>query len=120
MAVPAEWPNTLKEAHGVFVCELDECAKRGIVDPQQVSTRLVGAFSAHFGGTELYVPKNTAEAQSERDAEIWGKFNGRNTRALAQSYGLSERTIERILERERKARQGSLFDAPTREPGHEG
>lgn len=108
MSAPAEWPARLIEAHRVLEATL---VRLGITGADKLATAQVLDMSAHFGGAEIYWPKNVAAEQAERDASIWERYTGRNKRALAEEYGLSERTIERIVERERAERQGSLFPA---------
>lgn len=87
------------------------------VDPEQarqVGLAAADAVRRHFGGEQVYIPKGLALAISERDREIWRKFNGRNHLELAKEYGLTARQIysiiARVKEEEFQKRQGKLFE----------
>lgn len=54
-----------------------------------------------YGGEQLYIPKGLALVVSERDREIWRKYNGSNHFALAKEYNLTVRQIYSIIERVR-------------------
>lgn len=64
----------------------------------QVAAKQVSAhLSKHWGGQLLYFPKNHYGRLSERDAEIWRKFDGKNHAALAKEYGLTMQQIYKIV-----------------------
>ncbi|MBF0802913.1 MULTISPECIES: Mor transcription activator family protein [unclassified Neisseria] len=75
----------------VSLANIDKQAAR--VTAKQVS----GHLSRHWGGQLLYFPKNHFGRLSERDAEIWRKFNGKNHAALAQEYDLTMQQIYKIV-----------------------
>ncbi|WP_027714917.1 Mor transcription activator family protein [Desulfuromonas sp. TF] len=85
-------------------------------EPEQART--IGLKAADqvrrtYGGEQVYIPKGLALALTERDYEIWRKFTGSNSFALAKEYGLTERQIYSILARVRdeefRKRQMGLF-----------
>lgn len=49
------------------------------------------------GGLNLYIPKRESLEREGRDREIRARFDGRNIRALAAQFRLSERQIRKIL-----------------------
>ncbi len=68
---------------------------------------------AHWSGGAQYIPKGTSYDLSQRDLQIYHKFNGINHGALARQYGLTEMRIYQILKTARAAQirklQGNLF-----------
>lgn len=66
-----------------------------------------------YGGQPLYVPKGLCMLVSERDQEIYRRFNGRNHHRLAKEHGLTVRQIYSIVakvrEEEFQRRQMGLF-----------
>lgn len=91
----------------VSVSNIDR--QTALVTAKQVSAHI----STHWGGQLLYIPKNHLGKLSERDAEIWQKFNGNNHAALAKEYNLTMQQIYKIVkeasERERAKNQADLF-----------
>lgn len=66
-----------------------------------------------YGGQPIYVPKGLHLLVSERDREIYRRFNGRNHHSLAKEHGLTVRQIysivARVREDEFQRRQMGLF-----------
>lgn len=54
-------------------------------------------LAALRGGQELYIPKRNSLEREARDRDIRAQFDGRNYRALAARFQLSERQIRKIL-----------------------
>lgn len=75
----------------VSVANIDRQSARATA--KQVSAHL----SKHWGGQLLYFPKNHYGRLSERDAEIWRKFDGKNHAALAMEYDLTMQQIYKIV-----------------------
>ena len=50
-----------------------------------------------FGGMRIYIPKFDGLVRNPRDARIRAEFNGRNHRALARQYNMTETAIRNIL-----------------------
>ncbi|WP_370646129.1 Mor transcription activator family protein [Pseudacidovorax sp. NFM-22] len=58
---------------------------------------LMRRLAACLGGMEIYIPRESAAERLTRHEKIRNRFNGRNVRELAKEFGISERTIRRIL-----------------------
>ncbi|MEP7041873.1 MAG: Mor transcription activator family protein [Dokdonella sp.] len=71
------------------------------------------ALAEYFGGRQIYLPKGEKLRAALMHAEIYKRFNGRNTRDLAAEYRISEihcyAVIKRQRELHRKKLQGRLF-----------
>jgi len=80
---------------------------------RQLGLQAADHVRKNFGGEQVYVPKGLALVVSERDREIWRKFNGGNQHQLAKEYHLTERQIynivARVREEEFRRRQMGLF-----------
>ncbi len=50
-----------------------------------------------WGGQSLYIPKPESLAREARDREIRAGFDGKNARALAARFGLSQRQVRKII-----------------------
>ncbi len=96
---------------------ISEELQRHQVDPEKART--IGRCAAervrqYYGGIQVYMPKGLALVLSERDREIWRKFNGGNYAELAREYNLTDRQIRsivaRVKEEEFQKRQGKLFE----------
>lgn len=62
----------------------------------QIADALVRGLRKRLGGQDLYIP---AEDRTERDAMIRKEFNGRNIDDMCKKFGLSKRSIYKIVER---------------------
>lgn len=71
------------------------------------------AVRRHFGGQQLYIPMGKFMELSQRDRDIYAKWNGKNDVELIREYNVSDRHLRRIIEAMREAdrrnRQGGLF-----------
>lgn len=67
----------------------------------------------NWSGQSLYIPKGMQYTFSNRDLEIFDRFDGRNIQALAREYNLTVMRIYQIVKAVRaeqiKLRQGALF-----------
>ena len=67
----------------------------------------------HWGGMPIYLPKGVTYGYSQRDLELYERFNGRNHHALAKEYNLTVMRIYQIVKRVRAEHvqkcQGALF-----------
>jgi Mor family transcriptional regulator len=57
---------------------------------------------SRYGGEQLYMPKGIRMLIDKRDREIYGKYTGANTYALAKAYALTERQIYGIVAKVRE------------------
>ena len=79
---------------------------------EQIAHHIANNMIAHWGGSMLYIPKNSPYDLHQRDLAIWDDFTGDNIHELAQKYDLSMVTIYQILAKVRKSlpkKQGDLF-----------
>ncbi len=81
----------------------------------QIVADQVDRVALRCGGGQFYLPKGLALKLSQRDREIFDRFNGRNKRELAREYGVTEMRIDQIVAAVRRAeferRQGKIdFD----------
>lgn len=67
----------------------------------QISITLVGEVRELWGGSPVYIPKNTPGIR----AKIYDSYTGNNVRELARRYHFTERSIRRIIAAERERRQ---------------
>lgn len=69
-------------------------------------------MAATWGGQNVYIPIGAWDT-TERDAEIWRKFDGRNAPEIARELGVSLVTVYAAIKRARAhevaTRQGSLL-----------
>lgn len=54
-------------------------------------------LSEIYGGTSIYIPKVDDLLKNSRYAAIMREFDGTNIRYLARKYGVSERTVYRLV-----------------------
>ena len=52
---------------------------------------------ANYGGNPVYIPKAETVLKEIREREIIEKFDGKNYRTLSKEYGVSEKTIRKII-----------------------
>lgn len=80
---------------------------------EQIAVALIHRFSSHWGGSTFSFPKDVAYHLSQRNMEIWNKFQGNNHRELALEFGITENAIYQIVKDMRemltKKNQPSLF-----------
>lgn len=84
-----------------------------VVTARAAGQECAEAVSRDFGGQQIYVPMGKFLKLSQRDREIYARWNGRNDVALCREHGISERHLRRIIEAmretDRRERQGSLL-----------
>ncbi|SFE88613.1 Mor transcription activator family protein [Paracidovorax wautersii] len=71
-------------AHGADRCE-------------ELAENVVQRYVRRLGGMPVYVRSQRARDSAKVADEIYQKFNGVNTKALAREYGKSARTVQRII-----------------------
>lgn len=88
----------------------------GISDEQatEIANQIVEFVRFTWGGQQIYVRKYDPHHISDRDIEIYTKFNGKNHTALAREYNLTPSRVYRIVKvvgrAERERRQHQLFE----------
>lgn len=103
-----------------YLSELDQevlkCAEEVGLDEEKAKhlSKLVSkCLTNRWRGLSIYFRSNKREIATEKHDEILGEYNGRNTRFLAQKYGLSQQWIYKIIEKHNeKNKPESDSDAP--------
>lgn len=75
----------------------DVAIKYGAQWCEEATTVFANRIILRLGGVQIYVPRQSHQDKKVRDNEVRGRFNGRNLRDLAREFGVTERTIRRIL-----------------------
>jgi Mor family transcriptional regulator len=112
--VPREaWPQVLAELMDVMAAEF----KREGLAPEAAAAQAEAAAVAighYLGGRSIYLPRGDKLQQAARDRRIWMLFRGNNTLELVDTFGLTERHVQRILAEQRafhtRCIQSTLFD----------
>ncbi|UNK05817.1 Mor transcription activator family protein [Psychrobacter raelei] len=63
------------------------------------------AFAEQAGGTQVYIPITLSVKISNRDLEMYKKFDGSNHNQLAKEFGCSVAWVYTVLKRVRKQMQ---------------
>jgi Mor family transcriptional regulator len=72
-------------------------------EAHKVARAIAKNMAKDWGGQQIYFPKGLLLELSERDQELYRKFNGTNQAALAREYGYSEQWVYRIIKSVRDA-----------------
>lgn len=110
-----DWPEGYHET----LVDIGSIVAGGLVslglDAPQVQAgafAITEAIRRECGGT--YLPRGKSLELSQREEQIWQKFDGTNYTMLAKTYGLCEVQIRNIVRRARdrlrKREQRTLFD----------
>lgn len=111
-------PTLVEMAEQMFLALVEDAeAVQVLGKPRlaQIVADQVDRVALRCGGGQFYLPKGLALKLSQRDREIFDRFNGRNKRELAREYGVTEMRIDQIVAAVRRAeferRQGKIdFD----------
>jgi Mor family transcriptional regulator len=68
----------------------------GMAAPDDVASALVERLMLRLGGDRLYLPKKRTESRA-RHQEIRARFRGDNVADLAREFGLTARSVRRIV-----------------------
>lgn len=68
---------------------------------KMVAVEILAVFRAHFGGSEVYVPRPARYDESA----VLRDFNGRNHDEVIKKHGIHRATLWRVLEREARRRR---------------
>lgn len=77
-------------------------------DAEDISEGITVHFRQSYGGIPIYIHKKSNN-YSERNAEIYRKFNGRNTLQLCREYDLCYQHICKII-KEQRIKNKTLLD----------
>ena len=74
---------------------------------EDISSSVAITFRQNYGGMPIYIQKS--DDNSQRNAEIYRKFNGKNTFELCREYDLCYQQILKIVKEQRTKNQRDLF-----------
>lgn len=100
----ARWPSTLREVAEVLE-SLFLRRGRDRIQAAEDANAVASELASHFGGRQFYLPMNLAQKVAKRASEIASEANGRNTQELAERFGITERSVQRIVSREQSRRR---------------
>jgi len=111
-ALPA---RTTQDLHDVALSLLGALLDGGLGAEQATALAVaqVQRLSSDLGGSAIYIPKGLLARLMQRDRQIYDAFDGRNYRALARRYNITEVRVRSIVAaaraEEMEQRQGTLF-----------
>jgi len=86
----------LKEFFELISTGLNECKN----DQPEIAARIITAkIRKNFGGSLLYIPKDTKQTLANRNKLIQAQFTGSNHLELANKYGLTLQRIYKIIKK---------------------
>lgn len=71
-------------------------------EAEKTATPVVQLLAQHFGGRSFYLPRGHRLAEELRHREIYRLHDGRNTSELAAKYGVTDRQIQKVCQRQRE------------------
>ena len=93
-----EYPELLADLADQVTSRL--CDRGMTADDAKVIGRAVAEHvRKHWGGMLLYIPNGRAHELSQRDEEIWTRFDGKNHHELVREFKLSEQQIYQIIKK---------------------
>ena len=106
-------PDLLIDLAQHVAVALTELIKLDEGQAEQTGREIANRMAAHWGGQNIYFPMGLTYKLSQRDQQIYDKFNGVNQSDLAREYGVSLQWIYKIVKAVRQEeiarRQGKLF-----------
>jgi len=93
MSVQAELLNEFFE---LISTGLNECKNQ---QTEKTASIITEKIRKEFGGTLLYIPKDTDRNLTTRNKLIQAQFNGSNHLELATKYGLTIQRIYKVLKK---------------------
>lgn len=109
---PPEYPELLEQMGQIIGRKLVE---HGLphAQAQVAAFDIAESIRTEIGGVQQYIPRGLRFELSQRDREIYDKFDGRNYHKLAHEYSLSEMQVRNIVKRgpaaDRASKQASLL-----------
>lgn len=100
LAFPEDYPESLKDMAECIHCRLS--AAQSTTDLQALALDITEAIRKTFSGCVLYIPVGYGLTRRQRNAAIRRAFNGRNHARLAKEFGMTARTIYKIVAQTKK------------------
>ena len=91
-AAPKDEPiDLMREMIEIVRQELavDACAA------DQIAAAIMRGMRRHFGAQKIYIPEQTRQEKSERDAAIKREYNGHNLEEVKHAHNVSRTTVYR-------------------------
>lgn len=109
MKKPPHYPELLADLAAHLTEMLTDA---GVAGAGPIAARCAEHIRKKWGGMMVYIAKGREYEISQRDAEIYRRFTGRNHAVLCRDYDISLQHLYRILKACAAAdrRQISLFD----------
>jgi Mor family transcriptional regulator len=83
---------------------------------QQIAHEIAESVRMEWGGTPIYICKGQEYELTERDKEIYAKWNGRNRHEICREYNISYPWLCKIIKHQRKVMikksQVDIFPVP--------
>ena len=112
MSKSSKYPEMLHRLREIIIEELKEQRIEQELT-EHCAHHITETVRAEWGGTAVYIGKGLMYELSQRDAEIWEKFNGKNHHALVNEYGITMVWLYKIIKHQRRAmikdKQTDLF-----------
>lgn len=95
-APKGHWPSTLLLLIDVLAAHFKR-RERNRDNPEDAATRVTLVIADYLGGRQLYMPRGDRLRKAIKNVEIFRAHTGDNTVELAQRYGITERSVQRIV-----------------------
>lgn len=115
-----DYPETMRDIARCAYQTLMSESRNSVPNPRRfarlasLAIKVANRISEDMGGGNLYIHKAVAMQISDRNWEMYRKFNGHNHRNLARAYKLTEVQVRNIInacaEHEYRTRQLSILD----------
>ncbi len=103
------YPEMLDELREELAAAMEEFDVPPTV-ARDVAWKVVEKTRKNWGGQLVYIPKGLEFELTQRDLEIYKRYNGANMTKLCRAYGVSSRRIYHILAAMHERSQGKLFE----------
>lgn len=90
------WPSTLLLLIDVLAAHFKR-RERNRDNPEDSAARVTLVIADYLGGRQLYMPRGDRLRKAIQNVEIFRAHTGDNTIELAQRYGITERSVQRIV-----------------------
>lgn len=95
---------------GIVACVADFLKRSGLNEElaQRAGVAVADQVIGLWGGQVISFPTNYAKRLADREGAIYAKFDGFNFSALSQEFGLTERSVRKLIARVRARKAGRL------------
>ncbi|WP_299011169.1 Mor transcription activator family protein [uncultured Shewanella sp.] len=111
----SDYPETVQTIIGMFK---DRLKAEGVIN-ENLADKLTLELSIVLGGRDVYIPKLSRLKTFIRNISIFDKFNGDNTKKLADEYDMTPNRIYQIVKEQqairKKVRENKRLEARQKE-----